>query len=100
MKDTVRSKRKRNHSLTRYANVIADKSRDFGLIGLIEVTHDAFFGGVIDLSLNKVKKPRVKGVRGFKDNGIRSMVLTARRRGVVTTNFTGVKLLNLRENAQ
>ena len=85
--------------MTREANVVTNKRSDFGLVRIIETPHDMTVGGVVNLSLDKVKKPRVERIRMFKDDSVCAVVFTASMCGIITLDFTEMEFLQLGKDA-
>jgi len=75
--------------------------RDFLSVGSVEFTENALRRRVVDLSLNKVDKSGEIRSAGVVNNGVnaKASVRTAGD-GVVTANFTLVKIISFRQSTQ
>ena len=74
---------------------------DFLGMGSIEFAENAFRRRVVDLSLNKVDKTREIRSTGVMDDSVDTKArVRATGNGVVTANFTLVKIVSFRQSAQ
>ena len=98
---TTRTKHKGDDVRTGKRAMASQKRRDFLGMGSIEFAEDAFRRRVVDLSLNKVDKSGEIRSAGVVNNGVnaKASVRTAGD-GVVTANFTLVKIVSFRQSTQ
>ena len=74
---------------------------DFLGMGSIEFAENAFRRRVVDLSLNKVDKTREIRSTGVMDDSVDTKArVRATGNGVVTANFTLVKIVSFRQSTQ
>ena len=98
---TTRTKHKGDDVRTGKRAMASQERRDFLGMGSIEFAENAFRRRVVDLSLNKVNKTREIRSTGVMDDSVDTKArVRATGNGVVTANFTLVKIVSFRQSTQ
>ena len=98
---TTRTKHKGDDVRTGKRAMASQERRDFLGMGSIEFAENAFRRRVVDLSLNKVDKTREIRSTGVMDDSVDTKArVRATGNGVVTANFTLVKIVSFRQSTQ
>ena len=97
----TRAKHKGDDVRTGKRAMASQERRDFLGMGSIEFAENAFRRRVVDLGLNKVDKTREIRSTGVMDDSADTKArVRATGNGVVTANFTLVKIVSFRQSTQ